>query len=256
MNGYDSALIGAGAAIGGGALLNWRFGNQDVESGDRLKQGAMFGGAALLTVPLWKRAIVGGGFSLSRPAGMSRADWLRGAGSAVRNAPLGRGASWAAGKARGYGAGLQAEYRQQIAQGASRLSALSTFATVPVMGGLGAVLGAGIAGEGHRTQGALIGGAVGSAGAVAFRATKLVKNMGAGKRLGLYAGLAVVAFSAGQAMNHEYSEQAGVANPMTGEDDIVDPSVAARMESGVRNRMQSMNAHGDMVFGMNRKRHG
>jgi hypothetical protein len=145
----------------------------------------------------------------------------------------------------------------------ARFKALPAFATVPVMAGAGALLGAAFAGEDHRMRGAAIGAGVGAGASVALHAAKSWKSMGkagapAWNRFGMKPAMAVAlaaaAFGAGSAMRPK--EEVAALPTETGEAEYADMAAAQRYDSGAGRRMRSMKASGDMVFGMSNSRHG
>jgi hypothetical protein len=115
-----------------------------------------------------------------------------------------------------------------------------------LMTGLGAAVGAAIGAHADREHpgrgaaaGGVIGGGAGLAVSTGLRASRLWKNIGPIGRGGLVAGLSTLAFAGA----------AYAGRPRYGSMDM-----AQREDNGLRNRMNSMSATGDVVLGLHNGR--
>ena len=154
------------------------------------------------------------------------------------------------------------------------------YGTRGVFTGLGAVIGASVAGEDHRAQGAAIGGGIGFAARSLIGGAHVYKEWGTmhypkfmpktfmgktrnagqsvsrpGGKLALIAGLSALAFVAGAALsNHDHVTAASYNAGAEAGYDAYDPGSAP--DSGIQERVKNIGAHGDVVLGSHGARHG
>jgi hypothetical protein len=225
----DKLWLGAAAGAAGFGL--WGDKNQDL--GDRVQVGALTG------------LVAGAASHLIWP----------GAQAGLYAGKLG---------ASQYISSMKSRYAAMRGAGAGAFtSAFHSYGTRGVFTGLGAVIGASMAGEDHRMQGAAIGGALGYGARSLWTASSMYKRLptrwGPGKKLptffqtGFIAGLSTLAFAAGTAFRSDNHEAAAVYNETGGYDEY---TPGAAPDSGVRERMRNINATGDMVLGAHGLRHG
>jgi hypothetical protein len=212
------------------------FGDKDKPVGDKLASGAMLGAVAG----------IGSGAIYAASKKTGRLGWYGG------------------GK---YVSSMNAKYRgftADIVKGGKTYSgmkalpaAFHAYGTRGVFTGLGAVIGATVAGEGHRTEGAAIGAGVGFAARTVIGGTMAYKQWGkvpGGKSL-FIAGLSALAFVGSSAFaNHDHVTTASYNAGADGGYDAYDPGSAP--DSGVRERAKNIGATGDVVMGSHRARHG
>ena len=126
VNPFDAVVYGGGALIGAGALIGMRAGDQDEPAGDRAAQGGIYAAAlgigAAATYPVW-----------------SNKDLWKKAGGGVKN----------------YFKNIPNRYRSNLG---AETGVAAQMRAMPgsVYAGTGAVLGALVAGEDHRTIGAAV----------------------------------------------------------------------------------------------------
>ena len=151
------------------------------------------------------------------------------------------------------------------------------YGTRGVFTGLGAVVGASVAGEDHRMQGAAIGAGVGFAARNLVGGAQVYKQFGTmhypkfmpktfmgktrnagqavsrpGGKLAFIAGLSALAFVAGAALsNHDHVTAASYNAGAESGYDAYDPGSAP--DSGIQ---ENIGAHGDVVLGSHGARHG
>lgn len=117
----------------------------------------------------------------------------------------------------------------------------------------GAAIGAAVAPEGHRTQGAMIGAGLGYGFIPARSIYRGYNNLG--KVPGLQTASLVTAASgavvAGSILRNPAPESSGRAVA-----DVDSPIDYKPMSSNMRDRMMAMNASGDLVLGLNGRKHG
>jgi len=220
MNSYDALTLRYGGALAAGAFLGTRFGNQDEPAPQRalsgLAAGAVTLGPLAATYPLWKSAVNPAAKFLGKRVG-----------------------------------GVVSQWPGQISQ----MFTKGGLARTPVMpfAAAGAAVGLAFSRPEHRMHDAGVGAAVGTAAGVGLKAFGVYKNHWGKAAMPFYAALYAGAAIAGNAMNHEAHEEAGVMNS-SGEVEYVSQQEAAqfdrRMDSGMRRRMRNMNVSGEMVFGM------
>ena len=226
MNWPSPLTIAAGAGVAGagiGAHLSLQS-RDDASFGDKLSRGALWGGAA---------GLAGYGAAVNSRSIAARL------GSWTKQRP----AVYAAAKAK-----LGAGFRPSMA------AFSKAYLPVPLAAGAGSAIGAYMSPD-HRTRGAMIGAGVGTAATLGLRVAGAYKPMSKFGKWGAIAGLAMAAGVAGNAMGSQGDESAGIINS-EGETDYVSPQEAAHYNAGVKNRMRSMNAHGDIVLGSHNRRHG
>jgi hypothetical protein len=137
---------------------------------------------------------------------------------------------------------------------------------LPVTMGAGAVLGAMVAGEDHRTKGAVMGAGAGAAASVAWHMSKgwrgasaagKAGNFGKLGKFGVFAAASALAFGAGAHSYLDSHTQAAVIPGETGEAEYVDMGQAQQYDqSGPGRRSRNLRASGDVVLGAHRGRHG
>ena len=179
--------LGAASGAAGMGL----FGDQNQDLGDRLGSGALLGLAAGAGAGLvWPG--VKAGYQTSKFGGGLYLDAMKGRYTAMREA----------------GAG-------------ALKSGLHAYGTRGVFTGLGAVIGASMSDEGHRTRGAVIGGAVGFGARSLVAGSAMYKHLPAhrGLRTGFIAGLSMLAFGVGAAMRYDNNEAVATYSPDGGYDE-------------------------------------
>lgn len=146
--------------------------------------------------------------------------------------------------------------RRYTKQMNSGLPGWRKYATAPALVGAGAAIGAMVGGEDHRGKGALIGAGAGVAAGALIHGGGAWSRMGSLGKFGVFAGVASLAFGAGERSSRAEAHAAAVANPETGETEYVSPEVAQQMRSGAGRRSRNLKASGDLVFGLNAGRRG
>lgn len=245
-NSYDTAVYGGLGLAGAGAVAGMKWGPQDATPGERAKMGvgagmlgaAGLGAAGYVGYKIGPRRMAGGAWKATKAYGARL-------GTNYRK-EIGRISDNAIKGMRRAGTTVGAAEIDKVTR-AARFKALPALATLPVLAGAGAIIGAGIAGEGHRTSGAFIGAGAGAAAATVLSGVKSWGRMGGFGKAGLGLAIAATAFGAGKSARH--FEEAAAAPGDAGETQYTQVSGAGR-------RSRSMQASGDMVFGMNSARHG
>jgi hypothetical protein len=240
----DKIWLGAAAgAAGMGA-----FGDKDKPVEDRLASGALVGAMA----GLGARSV----YEMSKPAGR-----------------IGR-----------HGSSMYLSSMSSRYEGLTKANmkpfaaAFHAYGTRGAFTGLGAVIGAVVAGEDNRMQGAAIGGAAGFAARTLVGGANVYKQWGTmkypswaptkfmgkvrntgqvvsrpGGRLAFIAGLSTLAFAAGGAFSNHDEVTAASYNAGTGYDEY---APGAAPDSGIQERVKNMGATGNVVLGAHGSRHG
>ena len=215
------------AGAGTGAGLEAAFGDPNRDIMDRLAEGLFIGGTLGL-----------------------------GAGAVTR--VIGRGADLAGTVSQKIAGNRMAAFQTRFAankaefgffKGVTETIQRSPFATA----GIGAAAGYAIAPEGHKMQGLAIGAGIGVATPYAlgaYRGFEAVSKLPGGTTGLLIAG-ASVPLAAMVATGYGPPASAGAAVPGVGGTIDYEP-----MEGDMRDRMTAMNASGDIVLGLNGRRHG
>jgi len=233
---YDKTVYGGLALAGLGAYVGLKHGPKDEDPSERIGAGLWGVGAAA-------------GVGLTGYAALSMVGF-KNSGRFAWN------------RATSYASSIQKE----ASNAKSIFGKVSAYSRIPVVGGLGAIIGASVAGEDHRMRGAAIGAGVGAAASVAIRSANRVSKVanvlkkthmtGPAKAVGI-AGLISLAFGAGEMMNPSHSPAAAaIPDETTGEMQYADPSEASHYRTGAGRRSRNVGATGDVVFGSHNRRHG
>lgn len=170
-----------------------------------------------------------------RPLGMAAGKFARGIPGFVGNYAAGMKQDFLLGRA------TKSGFMSGIGAGTLRVAERPM-----VSAGIGGIVGAAIGhaiDRDHPNRGAVIGAAAGAAGGVAIsaglRGFRTWSKLGGFGKVGIIGALGVTAFGVTAAMNSSKQVQVDVAQPQ---------------DSGLNSRMSSMNATGDLVFGLHRSR--
>lgn len=195
-----------------GIVYESMYGNKDIPIGDRIAKGALLG------------------TGLGLGAGIA----LRGAG--------------------GVASGIEMIGKAQIGSKVDKFRAkgFKSLLTPGILAIAGASIGAAVAPDGHRTQGAMIGAGLGLA---ALPVKKIVSGYNTlekipGAQTTALIAAAAIPVVASAAFGHGLPEGGG--NAVYGEGSTIDYEP---LSGSMRDKMYAMNATGDVVFGLNNRRH-
>jgi hypothetical protein len=254
-------------AVGGGAFAGARYGDQNQLVDERAREGAVSG----IGIFAGASTLAGVGYVGYKTGAFKLAGKGIAGATSTLAPPLARGAAkataftgkrlgtWLGGAARDYVGGMASDYRSfrsaAVAAGSSEgMAAVKAGRAFfrPVGAAMaGAAIGAMISDDPE--QGALIGGSLGMAAGVAGKYGKTLKTISKIPGAGIVGLLAATAGAAvlGTAMTPpEYQSAAEARDDGTGTVDY------RPYQGSIRTRMLNMQAQGDLVFGLNNKRHG
>jgi hypothetical protein len=248
----DKLWLGTGAGLLGAGLYRHSHPRDREDLGDTLTKGVLLGGTAALAGPSLLRTFGPGTFRTGKSLTQS------------------------------YLSSMSAQYARLSAKGVNPLTAAyRSYGRLPVMAGLGAGVGA-LLDSDDPMQGALYGAGAGAALNIALHSTRAWnkvsrsvftigpgglkignKTIAAGLKTakehefikpgkwGIIAGLSALAFAGGSIMSANTPVAEATYNPTEGYDEYA-PGTAP--DHGLRDRLNAMNATGDIVFGAHRRR--
>lgn len=165
-----------------------------------------------------------------------------------------------AGKAAGaaassYGRGMWRNFDSLATAGVPMWKAgLHSFGRLPVLMGAGAAIGAMVDSD-DRKRGAMIGAGAGVAARLAITGPAVWKKFSKNpmRKMGAIAGLSALAFAGGSYLASKTQAQAEAVRAIDGGYEEQAPGT---YKAGLKERLESIGAHGHMVFGAHNKRHG